>query len=412
MKIVFILQVFPAISVTFINNQITGLLDKGHDIRIIAYRRGEIDIIHPEVNKYQLLDKTIFLSPEIKNKWLRWAKQILLLPWNCIQNPRLLKCFKTLDSMKALLWPDACAIANYYKNHENIDIIHVQFADIATSLAYLKMAGIVSVPLVVSFRGPEPYVDLMKRPNAYKYIYKYADKLLSVSEDIKQLIIEYGAPEDKVLVHHSGISLNNFPFLIRESPEEGHVRLVCIARLVENKGVGYLLEAVGCLHRQSYNIHLDIFGDGPLRMVYHEQIRKSGISEIVQLHGSCDKITVIKFLQQSHILICPSIRASNNADEGIPNALKEAMATGLPVIATRTGGSPELVEDGKTGFLVPQKDAEALAEKIIYLIEHPQIWPNIARHGRSRIEMEYDSDKLNEHLEEIYKQLLEKKKKT
>ncbi|MBN2589419.1 MAG: glycosyltransferase [Sedimentisphaerales bacterium] len=409
MKIAFILSVFPSITTPFIFNQITGLIDKGHDVRIFAYKRGGTDVVHPEVEKYHLLDKTVFLSPEIKNKWFRWAKQLLLFPLNCVQNPRLLKCFKNLDSMKTLVWPDACELAKYYNSSDSFDVTHVQFGVDAPNLVYLQRAGLVSGILVVSYRGADAYIHLKAYPDCYNLVFQYADKLLTVSEDIKHLLIEYGAPEDKIMVHHSGIRLSEFPFSIRQFPQDCPVRLLCIARFVIFKGIDYLLEAVSCLKKRGYYVRLDILGDGQLKNDYMDKIEQLGISDIARLRGSYSWPSVLEFLQKAHILISPSIRATNKAEEGIPNVLKEAMATGLPVIATRTGGSPELVEDGKSGFLVPQKDADALAEKIIYLIEHPEIWPQMGYAGRARVEADYDSDKLNDCLEKIYQQLLVKK---
>jgi colanic acid/amylovoran biosynthesis glycosyltransferase len=409
MKIAFILQVFPAVSETFILNQITGLIDKGHDVRVFAYKRGSTDVMHPEVKKYRLFERTVFLPREGKNRWLRWMKQLLLSLWLCLQNPRLLYCFRTLDSMKVFLWPDACALANYYDRPGVFDVTHVQFGNVAPNLAYLKRAGIVSGPLVVSFRGNDATVGLRARPKSYDGVFQYADMLLPVCEFIKQLLVEHGAPQDKVVVHHSGIRLIEFPFSIRQFPKDGPVRLLCVARLVEKKGVGYLLEAVSCLYKSGYNIHLDILGDGPLKTDYIKQIEQLSISKITRIHGSLAKLSVVQFLQNSHILVHPSIKGTNNEEEGIPNVIKEAMLTGLPVIATRTGGISELVEDGKSGFIIPEKNVDALVEKIIYLIEHPEIWPQIGSAGRAHVEANYDSDKLNDRLVEIYQQLISSK---
>ncbi|MBN1972656.1 MAG: glycosyltransferase [Sedimentisphaerales bacterium] len=410
MKIAFILKIFPSISETFTLNQITGLIDKGHDVRIFAVKRGDMEVMHPEVEKYHLFEKTVFLPKEIKNKWLCRLKQLLLFPGICIRNPRLLNYCKSLNSMKIFLWPLECTLARYYDKYGTFDITHAQFGDVAVdpNLVRLKKTGVLSGPLVVFFRGHDAYIYLRTWPKYYDDLFQNADKFLTVSEAIKQLLLEHGAPEDKVSVHHSGICLDEFPFSTRELPLTGPVRLLCAARFVEYKGINYLLDAVSRLHRSGFNIQLDVIGDGPLKHNYQEQIESLGIDRIVQLHGSLIRSNVLQFLQKAHILIHPSIRAANNEEEGIPNILKEAMASGLPVIATKTGGIPEIVEDGVTGFLVPQKDVEALVEKIIYLIEHPQIWAGIARAGRARIESEYDSDKLNEQLIELYRQLLKK----
>jgi colanic acid/amylovoran biosynthesis glycosyltransferase len=88
------------------------------------------------------------------------------------------------------------------------------------------------------------------------------------------------------------------------------------------------------------------------------------------------------------------------------NTLKEAMAMGLPVISTKHGGIPELVQDGVSGFLVPERDANAIATKLSYLITHPEIWEAMGKAGRARVEKQYDMDKLNDELVDIYQQIL------
>ena len=105
----------------------------------------------------------------------------------------------------------------------------------------------------------------------------------------------------------------------------------------------------------------------------------------------------------------PSITASNGDQEGIPVVLMEAQATGLPIISTYHTGIPEVVIDGKSGFLVHEKDVDALAEKLEYLIKHPEIWPEMGRYGRKHVEEKYDIKKLNQQLVKIYQNLIEEK---
>jgi len=123
--------------------------------------------------------------------------------------------------------------------------------------------------------------------------------------------------------------------------------------------------------------------------------------------GSKSHDEVVQVLAQSHILIAPSVTAADGDEEGIPNTLKEAMAMGLPVISTLHAGIPELVEDGVSGFLVPEHNVEALADRLMRLVDHPETWAAMGRAGRRQIEAEFDTDRLNDELLVLYKGMLE-----
>lgn len=154
------------------------------------------------------------------------------------------------------------------------------------------------------------------------------------------------------------------------------------------------------------NLEYNIIGDGPLRQNLEQLIQELNATHIVKLLGQKQEQEIIEILNKSHIFVAPSITASDGNQDAPINVLKEAMAMGLPVISTYHGGIPELVEDGISGFLVPERDANALAEKLGYLIEHPEIWHEMGRAGHAYVEKHYDTNKLNDQLVEIYYELL------
>lgn len=154
------------------------------------------------------------------------------------------------------------------------------------------------------------------------------------------------------------------------------------------------------------NIEYNVIGDGPLRESLQQLIQDLNVGHIVKLLGWKQHQEIVEILDNSHIFLAPSVTAKGGDQEGTPNVLKEAMAMGLPVISTPHGGIPELIEDGISGFLVPERDADAIAEKLSYLIEHPEVWPQMGQVGRAQVEEKYDMNKLNDELVEIYQQLL------
>jgi colanic acid/amylovoran biosynthesis glycosyltransferase len=122
--------------------------------------------------------------------------------------------------------------------------------------------------------------------------------------------------------------------------------------------------------------------------------------------GPINQNECLKLYQEANIFILPSVTSDNEDQEGTPVVLMEAQAMGLPVISTFHSGIPEVVVEGKSGFLVPEKDVDALAEKLEGLIEHPEIWPEMGRYGRKFVEERYDIKKLNQQLVEIYQNLI------
>jgi len=173
------------------------------------------------------------------------------------------------------------------------------------------------------------------------------------------------------------------------------------------KGIIYGIEAVAGLIQTcpDKKIHYDIIGDGPLRNEISMKLKQLDIESHVTLHGWKDQDSVTGYLDQAHILLTPSVTAANGETEGIPNVLKEAMAVGLPVVSTVHSGIPELVEDGVSGYLVPERDVRALSDRLSYLIEHPDRWEAMGQAGRKKIEEDFDSEKITDRLVKLYQEI-------
>ncbi|HEY6104105.1 MAG TPA: glycosyltransferase, partial [bacterium] len=115
-----------------------------------------------------------------------------------------------------------------------------------------------------------------------------------------------------------------------------------------------------------------------------------------------------RLLEGAHILLAPSVTAQDGDQEGIPNVVKEAMATGMPVVSTRHSGIPELVQDAVSGFLVAERDVDALAERLVFLIDHPETWPEMGRAGRRKVEADFDVEHMHDRLIALYAQVLDR----
>lgn len=148
-------------------------------------------------------------------------------------------------------------------------------------------------------------------------------------------------------------------------------------------------------------------GDGPEKTYLQLLIKQFKLEDKITLHGWASQEHVIDLLKQSHIFLLPSRTGPDGNEEGIANALKEAMAMGLISIGTFHAGTPELIKDGFTGFLVPEKNVPMLADVIKYVIKHPEKWESIALAARKKIEADFETHKSIQQLEAIFYHLLD-----
>ncbi len=399
LRIVFIVNDFPCISETFILDQITGLLELGHDVHIFAYRADNSPKVHSAVSNWDLFKRAKYFAPTPQGRLKRLWKLLCILMQYSLRRPgRIWKClnfreYGIYESINHLFLLEPLIDEDY-------DVIHCQFGILGKNWIHLK--DIMDVKLVTSFRG----YDLEKfirenRPGVYAELFKKGDLFLPVCNYFAKKLQELGCPKDRIHVHHSGIDPTKFSFLERRVDGK-EIKFFTVARLVEKKGLEYSIRAVAKIADQYPQIQYTIAGDGPLQKQLEKLIGELGMRDRVHLAGPLSSDHISALMKKAHIYILASVTAQDGDQEGMPVSLMEAMATGLPVISTRHSGISELVQDGISGFLVPEKDVDALAEKCEYLISHPQRRMEMGRSGRKFVEENFEISKLNQKLVELY----------
>jgi len=409
MRIAFIVGAFPTLSETFILNQITGLIDRGHEVDIFSQQRGGTSKIHKDVTKYKLLNCTYYVPLMPKNKILRTLKGILLVLANLHKGPLVL-----LSSMNIFKYGRQAASLRLlymilpYVSRKPYDIIHCHFGPLGLIGLQLRDIGAVKGKLITTFHGFDMSSYVRKQGNeVYNLLFERGTLFMPISERWKSRLIELGCDKNKILVHRMGVDCRKLTFRSPMLRKNERLKILTIARLVEKKGVEYGIQAIAKVSRKYKNIEYNIIGDGPLQDTCDRMIEDLNVGHTIHLLGWKDQNEIRDFIANSHIFLAPSVTSMDGNQEGIPVALMEAMAAGLPIISTQHSGIPELVQDGVSGFLVPERDVDALAEKLIYLIEHPEIWPEMGRAGHVFVETKYDISKLNNQLIEIYQELVE-----
>lgn len=404
MRIAFILREFPAVSETFVLDQITGLIDRGHKVEIFAERPGKDACTHGDIEKYRLMERVVYRPAMPRSFPARVLKAIGLLIINVGSYFPILA-----DSVNIFRHGREAGVlrlfyaALRFRGKGKYDIIHCHFGPLGLEGSWLRDKGIISGRLITSFRGVGVswYIE-QRGAHIYDELFERGDLMLPVTDNCTRKLIELGCQGPKMLLHPEGIHLDRFVPVKRGLCLAGKVCLLTVGRLVEKKGVEYSIRAAARLVERYPELEYNIVGDGPLRKPLMRLTMDLGVFKNIIFHGSRPQEDIIKHLGKAQIFIAASVTAGNGDAEGAPSAIKEAMASGLPVVATRHGGLPEMVEDEVTGFLVEERDSAALAEKITRLIEKEDVRERLGKAGRALVKERYDIEKLNDKLVEIY----------
>lgn len=431
MRIAFLLKEFPAVSETFILRQITGLIDLGHEVDIYADYPPEDGATHAEIERYRLLERTTYVRdrlpadsgywempvwPLTSDTWLpgaekpiRNASRVLravpAVARGALTRPAL--TLKTLSRHE--FGHQAASLSALYRmelfaaRRVHYDALHAHYGPVGNMFRFARELW--RAPLIVTFHGYDYCkVPRQEGPGVYARLFQSVDRVTIHSDYGRERLEQLGCPPEKLYKLRMGVDPAEFPFRERVPAPGETVRMVTVARLVEIKGLEYAVRAVAALRETHPGVRYDIIGEGPLRPALEALIRELGVEDTVFLHGARDGGYVRRALEEAHLFVLPSIDLHGD-QEGTPVSLMEAQAVGLPIVATRTGGIPEVVPDGEAGFLVPDRDAEALRERLAYLVDHPECWPKMGRRGRKQVETFYDVRSLNRELELLYRQI-------
>ena len=296
------------------------------------------------------------------------------------------------------------ALVNLLEN-THARLLHIYFGHIAVHLLPLIRAW--KNQSIVSFHGADVMVD-MNKP-AYRETTRQmldAVKLVLVrSESLRHAVVDLGCDEKKIEVQRSGIPLDEFPFRERSFPSSdgrGEWRFVQAGRLIEKKGLPVTLRAFASFLKRYPNATLTIAGEGPLLGHLQELARELKIDNRVSFTGFISQKQLRDLYYASHIFLHPSETGPDGNQEGIPNSMLEAMASGLPVFATEHGGIPEAIEHGISGVLVPERDEEELAWALFNAVEDRHFLSRVARSGAEVVGENFDLRMQARRLEDIY----------
>ena len=403
MKIAFFVDRFPLVSETFVLAQIVGMIRRGHDVTIFANKVVDPDVRHPALDQYDLGGRTVerpFVARGVIGR-LKQGLPALVARVAAGQVRTALGMLNVFRHGRSGPGMNLLIRADVHLRDSHFDVLHCQFGQLGIEVAQLRECGALQGVLVTSFRGTDAMKLASNNPGRFRHLFAAGDRFLAVSAAVRNRLVELGCPAGKVEIHRSGVDLSVFGY---REPVDLHspVRLVTIGRLSPNKGVEYGLEAVRKLLDGGHSIEYRIIGAGPSRESLAESVRRLDIDSAVRFEGAVGSDKIVEILADADILLAPSITGPHGEQEGLPNALKEAMASGVPVIGTSIGGIPELIEHGVNGFLVAERNADQIAECVKTIIKDRDKMPGILTRARESIESQFDLQRLNIDLEHAY----------
>jgi colanic acid/amylovoran biosynthesis glycosyltransferase len=291
-----------------------------------------------------------------------WFRQVRDKPWQ-ISSGELRALMKVLERRSARL-------------------LHIYFGHIAVHLLPLIRAW--PRPSIVSFHGADVMVDMNKPAyrEATRQMLDVVKLVLVRSESLRRAVADLGCDQKKIEVQRTGIPLDEFPFRERNfSGSDGEWRFVQAGRLIEKKGLPVTLRAFASFLKRYSKATLTIAGEGPLLGHLQELARELKIDNRVSFTGLISQEELRDLYYGSHVFLHPSETGPDGNQEGIPNSMLEAMASGLPVFATEHGGIPEAIKHGVSGVLVPERDEEELAWTLLNAVEDQRFLARVARGG-------------------------------
>ena len=378
---------FPMVTETFVLYELEALEKLGVTVELYSLLREHPKVVHPEAEKWitrghylPLLSSAIlhahwhFICRD-PGRYFRTLAAVLRGAWGCV------RCF----GGALAFFPKVVRFA-YDMEERGIQHIHAQFAYHA-AVAALIVHRLTGIPYSFKACGSDVQAD----GHMLKEKIEAANFAISVCAYNKEVMIRKSSPSvaGKIHVLYDGIDVGRLVPRCEPAGDEGPLRILCVARFEEVKGHAYLVEACRLLKERDVTFECRLIGDGVLRPRIEKQIKEAGLCDEVLLLGARPYDEIVEAYKRADVVVLATAPTANGKREGIPNVLKEAMACGLPVVATASGGNPELVDEN-SGILVHPRDAVAVAEALQRLSENPELRHQMGRAGREKVIREFN----------------------
>lgn len=379
MRILYLTQSFCVLSQTFVYDRAIALRDRGHQVHVVTLSRHlvrERPFEPVDVLRKRAWPGALFasLGHDVFARLRMHLGDAHAVPLSATE-------VLYIDDLRRLV------------ERVRPDYIHAEFGRMGVLASHLASAAL---PLVVFMHGYD--ITAMPKSTAWqrRYTRLWRDHvtILTPSDFMRRKVVALGAAPQQVFVQQNGIDLRTWSSTDPSARFEGKVRFLFVGRLIPKKGPREMLAAFARMRELApeVNAELVLCGGGSLEAALRADVELLQLGGLVHLRGAVPSEAVREAMADAHIMLQHSVQTRSGDMEGLPVSLTEAAAMGLPIIATRHSGIPEIVTDGVNGFLVDENDIEGMAVRMTELARAPQRWSELGRAGRTLVEEKFASD--------------------
>lgn len=402
-RIALVVPAFPKLSETFIVSKFLGLLEHGWDVHVVCHQSAEGEWgMFPQLSRHAGIRNRVHVTWAAEPRWMAGLKLPLALLRCAVASPRRTARYLFRGWRRHGMG----VLRRFYLDAELVrlgcDLVHFEFGALAAN--QMDLGDLLGARIVVSFRGYDLNYVGLERPDYYASVWKHADAIHLLGEDLWRRAQKRGCPPEKrhVLVPPAidaaffGIEPE------RDSEEAGRpCRVLSVGRLEWKKGHEFALAAVRKLLDRGVPCEYRIVGDGDYLGAVAFARHQLGLEAVVTLLGALSPGEVRQEMARADVFLHAAV------SEGFCNAVMEAQAMMLPVVCTDADGLRENVEDGVTGFVVPRRNADALAQELSILAADPALRRRMGQAGRRRVASRFPLEAQIRAFESLYRSTLD-----
>ncbi|QCT22041.1 colanic acid biosynthesis glycosyltransferase WcaL [Jejubacter calystegiae] len=406
MKVSFFLLRFPVASETFVLNQIAAFIDMGYEVEIVAIHKGDMTNTHAVFDHYQLGEKTTWLLDEPNGKLAKLKSRAMntLRAIGRLQTWRALNFGRYGDESRNMI---LSAICGRQPSPLSADVFIAHFGPAGVTAAKLRELGLLRGKIATVFHGVDvSHRDVLNHYTPeYQQLFNRGDLMLPISRLWASRLQQMGCPAEKIAVSRMGVNMEKFSLRPLKAPGQP-LKMISVARLTEKKGLHVAIEACRLLRERGVDFRYHILGIGPWERRLRTMIEQFQLEEYVVMPGFKPNHEVKAMLDEADLFLLPSVTGADGDMEGIPVALMEAMAVGIPVVSTLHSGIPELIDANRSGWLVPEYDASALADRLAQFadVEQQELGAMLKR-AREKVENEFNQQRIYRELASLLQTL-------
>ncbi len=396
----YIVSAWPRLSETFILNEVLTVERLGVSLRIYSIKDPGPAPVHKKVGQVRA---TLKCLAEARHWRPAVRPSLRLLTKRPVRYVRtLFEAVRHRGADTGRRFFQAVCLADAL-DREPVTHLHAHFAN-APAVVAMFVHQLTGIPYTFTAHAKDIYVKTP--PELLRAEIHRARAVITCTEYNRRYLLSQAGAQSHGKLHriYHGLDLSEFQFSLPRRPNGADPVVLSVARLVEKKGLGDLIEAADFLRRRGRCFQIEIIGDGPLRAALEERVAECGLQDRIRLLGAQPHSAVRQAYARAAAFALPCVVASDGDRDGIPNVLLEAMASGVPVVSTPVSGIPELIESGREGILVPPNRPDDLANALERLLSDPDLSGRLARAAREKIETAFSVEENCRRLLEVFRE--------